>query len=268
MCRVRGGETRKRHQMPRRGFALLLCAFLSSVLAQQAGAEVYERIEQQHFGSIATGNYQAGDNLRFSIDRYRDQYLMRFAGQPEVFVLYADYGSLGGRVLRYDSGAIAIQVAGWGGMTIYTDDQSQGLPAMRTGDSSAPSLPSVTLAQAQSAADDEAAHLSYARSVRVSFTADWNALSGDSNLRALAFDAMENAARGIDRFTANQAARGVFMQKVSAVRIMQTSEKPKIWMTDKTLIVTFDPRQGYKGRASSRAIAFALGKWFSVPTPN
>lgn len=267
MCRVRGGETRKRHQMPKRGFALFLCAFLCSALAQQAGAEVFERIEQQHFGSIATGNYQAGDNLRFSIDRYRNEFLMRFAGQPEVFVLYADFGSLGGRVLRYDSGAIAIQVAGWGGMTVYTDDQPQGLPTARTGDSSAPSLPSVTLAQVQSAADDEAAHLSYARSVRVSFSADWNALSGDSNLRALAFDAMENAARAIDRFTANPAARAVFTQRVSAVH-MQTSEKPIIQMSGKTLIVTFNPRQGYEGRASSRAIAFALGKLFSVPMSN
>ena len=228
---------------------------------------MYDRIERQHLGSITTGNYQAGDNLRFSIDRYRDQFVMRFAGQPEVFVLYAGYGSLGGRVLRYDSGAIAIQVAGWGGMTIYTDNQPDGLPAMRAGDSSAPSLPSVTLAQVQSAADDEAAHLSYVRGVRVSFAADWNALTGDSNLRALAFDAMENAARGIDRFTANQAARGAFTQRVSAVH-MQTSEKPIIQMSGKTLIVTFNPRQGYMGRASSRAIAFALGKLFSVPTPN
>ena len=254
--------------MPKRGLAFLLCALLCCVLAKRAGAEVFDRIEQQHFGSIATGTYQAGDNLRFSIDRYRDGFLMHFAGQPEVFVLYADYGSLGGRVLRYDSGAIAIQVAGWGGMTIYTDDQPDGLPVMRTGDSSAPNLASITLAQAQSAADDETAHLSYARGVHVGFTADWNALSGDPGLRALAFDAMENAARGIDRFTANQAARGVFTQKVSAVRIMQTTDKPKIWVTDKTLVVTFNPHQGYIGRASSRAIAFALGKWFSVPTPN
>ena len=228
---------------------------------------MFDRIEQQHFGSIASGRYQAGDSLRFSIDRYRNDFLMRFAGQPEVFVLYANFGSLGGRVLKYDSDAIAIQVAGWGGMTIYTDDQPQGLPAMRTGDSSGPSLPSVTLAQAQSAADDEAAHLSYARGVHVGFTADWNALSGDSGLRALAFDAMENAARGIDRFTANQAARAVFTQRVSAVH-MQTSEKPIIQMSGKTLIVTFNPRQGYEGRASSRAIAFALGKLFSVPVPN
>jgi hypothetical protein len=267
MCRLCGSKTRKRYPMPNRGIALFLCAFVSCVLAMQAHAEVYDRIQQQHFGSITTGNYQAGDNLRFSIDRYRDEFLMRITGQQEVFVLYSDYGSLGGQVLRYDSGAIAIQVAGWGSMTIYTDDQPQGLPAVRTGDSFPPGPPSVSLSQMQSAADDEAAHLSYARGVHVSITADWNALSGDSGLRSLAFDGMENAARGIDRFTANPAARAVFTQRVSAVR-MQTSEKPMIQMNGKTLIVTFDPRQGYMGRASSRAIAFALGKLFAVPFAN
>ena len=253
--------------MPKRGIALLLCAFFSCVLAKQARAQIYDRLQQQHFGSVATGDYQAGDRLHFSIDHYRDVFTMHFAGQPEVFVLYADYGSLGSRVLKYDSGAIAIQVAGWGNMTVYTDDQPGGLPAMRTGDSSAPSLVPITLAQAQSAADDEAAHLAYARGVHVSFTADWNALSGDSGLRALTFDTMENAARGIDRFTANPAARGVFTQKVAVVH-MQISDKPIIQMNGKTLIVTFNPRMGYMGRASSRAIAFALGKLFFVPTPN
>jgi hypothetical protein len=120
----------------------------------------------------------------------------------------------------------------------------------------------------QSAADDETAHLSYARGVHVNFTADWNALSGDSNLRALAFDAMENAARAIDRFTANQAARAVFTQRVSAANIQRTNDRPKIQLSGKTLIVTFNPRQGYMGRASSRAIAFALGKLFNVPMAN
>jgi hypothetical protein len=253
--------------MPNRGIAIVLCALLSCMLAVPVRAEMNDRLSEQHFGSIATGDYQAGDSLHFSLDRYRNEYLMRFDGQPEVYVLYADYGSLGGRVLRYDSGSIAIQVAGWGSMTIYTDDQPGGLPAVRTGDSTPPNLPVVSLSQMQSAADDEAAHLAYVRNTHVTFTADWNALAADSGLRALAFDTMENAARGISRFTANPAGHAIFAQKVNAVRI-QTSGKPIIQVINKTLIVTFNPGQGYMGRASSRAIAFALGKMFGVPIPN
>jgi len=158
---------------------------------------------------------------------------MRFAGQPEIYVLYADYGSLGGRVLKYDSGAIAIQVAGWGGMTLYTDDQPQGLPAVRTGDSSFPNLGQVTLAQVAECRRDEAAHLAYVRGVHVTF-----------------FDRLERAGRrfrhagpdlrlpwktrraAFDRFTANPAARAAFAQRVNAVQLV-TSAKPIIQMQGK-----------------------------------
>ncbi len=54
----------------------------------------------------------------------------------------------------------------------------------------------------QRAADDESEHVSYVRRVKLAFSADWPALASDVMLRALAFDAMQNAARGIDRFAA------------------------------------------------------------------
>ena len=256
--------------MPKRRIAVLFCAIMFCAFASPSGAEMNDRLSQEHFGSIQPGAYQAGDTLKFTLDhyqsdRYQNEYLMRFSGQPEVYVLYADYGSLGGRVLKYDSGSIVIQVAGWGGMTLYTDDSPGGLPAVRMGDSTVPSLGNVSSAQLQSAADDEAAHLAYARGIHLTITADWN--TGDGGLRALTFDAMENAARGIDRFAANPAAHNIFSQRVTAVA-MQTSDKPIIKMQGKTLIVTFNPHRGYEGRASSRAISYALGKLFAVPTPN
>ena len=252
--------------MLHRAFALFLGAVLACAAAAQARAAMFDRLQQQHFGDIAPGTYQAGDNLRFTLDRYQNEFLMRVVGQPEVFVLYAGFGTLGGRVLRYDSGGVAIQVTGWGAMTIYTDAAPDGLPTTRTGDSSTPSLPSISMQQMQNAAEDESSHLTYVRGLHITFLADPNTVA-DSATRALAFDAMENAARGIDRFTANAAARAAFGQRVNAVRL-QTSAKPYIKITNKTLIVTFNPATGYFGRASSRAIAFALGKMMGVPFPN
>lgn len=250
-----------------RGFAVFLLAVFFCGSGQLAGAEMNDRLTQQRFGAITAGDYQAGDALHFTLSRYGGEFLMHFAGESEVYVLYADYGSLGGRVLKYDSGAIAIQVAGWGGMTIYPDNQPDGLPVMRSGDDSPINLPQVSQTQIQNAADDEAAHLAYVRGLHVNFFVDWNALGGDVGTRSLAFDAMENASRGISRFTANPAARAVFAQKVATVRL-QTSNKPLLQLAGKNLVVTFNPGQGYKGRASSRAIAFALGKLFAIPTPN
>ena len=258
---------RETGKMPRRGLAFLLCAISCCALAQPAIGEMPSRLSQQHFGAISPGDFQAGDHVRFTLGRYRSEYLMRMAGEPEVYVLYADYGSLGGRVLRYDSGAIAIQVAGWGAMTIYPDNQPDGLPAMRTGDAQPPNLPMVNQSQILSAADDEASHLAYVSGVHVNFAADWNALANDAGLRAIAYDTLGNAARGIARFAANPACRDILAQKVATIRL-QTGPKLVVQLSGNTLIVTFNPALGYMGRASSRAIAFALGKLFAVPMPN
>jgi hypothetical protein len=246
--------------MLHRAFALLFGAVLACAAATQAQGAAFDG---QRFNDITSGTYQAGDR-RFSLDRYQNAFLMRFAGQPEIFVLYANFGSMGSRVLQYDSGAIALQVAGWGGMTVYTDDHPEGMPTSRVGDSTPPVLPAISMQQMQSAADDETAHLSYVRGLKISFFADQNTVS-DNNVRSLAFDSMENAARGIDRFTTNPAARNAFGQRVTAVRL-QISDKPYIKITDRVLIVTFNPRTGYFGRASSRAISFALGKLFGIPS--
>jgi hypothetical protein len=252
--------------MRHRTFALLFGAVLACAAATQARAAMFDRLQQQHFGDIAPGSYQAGDKVRFTLDRYQNQFLMRFAGQPEVYVLYADFASLGGRVLRYDSGGVAIQVTGWGALTIYTDNAPDGLPTSRIGESTVPALAQISMQQMQSAAEDESSHLTYVRGLHITFFADPNTVA-DGPTRALAFDAMENTARGIDRFTANSAARAAFSQRVNAVRL-QISAKPFIKISDKTLIVTFNPQTGYLGRASSRAIAFALGKMFGMPVQN
>jgi hypothetical protein len=252
--------------MPKRGFAILLCAAFC-VLALPASAQLNDRLTQQRFGAIALGEFQAGNNVRFTLTRYRGEFLLHFSGDPEVYVLYADYGPLGGRVLRYDSGAVALQVAGWGSMTVYPDKEPDGLAAVRNGDASSPSLPAVGQQQILSAADDEASHIAYVCGLRFAFTADWNATANDAGLRALVYDTLGNTARGIARFAASTEGRAAFSQRISTVRFQQSS-RTLIQLTGKTLIVTYNPSQGYMGRASSRAIAFALGKLFKVPIQN
>ena len=82
-------------------------------------------------------------------------------------------------------------------------------------------------------------------------------------MRALCFDAMENTARGIDRFAAGNAARNAFAQKIDTVR-MALGVKAVVYLSGKTLNVTFNAHKGYVGRASSRGIARGLGILLSV----
>ena len=76
--------------MLHRAFALLFGMVCGCVFATQAPRRHVRPPATTAFGDIAPGTYQAGDNVRFSLDRYQNEFLMRFAGQPEVFVLYAD----------------------------------------------------------------------------------------------------------------------------------------------------------------------------------
>ncbi len=107
-------------------------------------------------------------------------------------------------------------------------------------------------------------HLAYARGLKMEFQANWNDLANDADLRARCFDALENAARGIDRFARLPAGHRALKGHIGTVFI-RGSGKPTLQLKKNRLIVTFDPDKGYVGRASSRAIAHALHTIFRIP---
>jgi len=260
------GQTEGVMSRLRTAIAFGVCTAIAWPVAGIAQTEMSARLSSDRLGDIETGYYLAGDNnLPFTLDRYGNKYLLRFPGQPEIFVLYVDHGMLGGRVLKYDSGTVAIRVSAWGGMTLYTDSAPQGLPTVkneapnRAQRVNAPALPTPSLADLQKAANDEAAHLAYSRKLKISVSADWATMANDESLRGLVFDAMENAVRGIDRFTAEPNARERFADRVDSMR-MTVSRVPTLALRGKTLVVTLVPENGFAGRASSRAIAQALGQ--------
>jgi hypothetical protein len=254
--------------MPKSGTAFILAALVLGAAAFGARGQesLGARLMMDRVGDIQTGSYSAGDTVRFALTRYAEKYLLRFDGDPEIYVLYAGPGSLGGRTLKFDSGGTAIAISGWGGMTIYTDAQPSGLPTDRTGDATFPVLPVMPLEAVQEAARDESNHVAYVRGIKLTFAADWPALAADAALRALTFDALQNTARGIDRFTANARARATVAAKLDSVE-MTPGGRPTIALRGKTLVVTFVPGNGFAGRASSHGIARALGQLFAIPTP-
>src|ERR1700709_65066 len=142
-------ETKKEEGMtPRRGILFAFIALLAFAGAGQAqNGDV--RLSIDRLGDVQTGAYAASNGAIFTLNHYDDKYLMRVAGEPEIYVLYPDHASLGGRVLKFDSGGTAIQVSGWGAVTIYTHAQPAGLPAEHTGDSATPAPAQVSLAQMQ-----------------------------------------------------------------------------------------------------------------------
>lgn len=242
--------------------AALTLAWFAAVPAN-AQSPFEDRLAADRLAAVEPGLYQAGEQVAFTLDRDGRNFLLRFAGDPEIFVLYVNHASLGGRVLKYDSGETVLKVAGWGGITLYTDKEPGGLAAVRTGDSMPPSPPEVSLDEVKHAASDEAQHLAYMHRLNLNFTAPWNALAGDDGLRAWSFDTIENTARGIGRFASSAEGRRALAAHVGIV-LVTAGAKPTLRLGGKELIVTFDPAKGYAGRASSRAIARALGKIFHI----
>ncbi|MDE2462194.1 MAG: DUF4908 domain-containing protein [Alphaproteobacteria bacterium] len=233
---------------------LISCATIGPSIAQ---ADFLQRLQRDRLGVVQDGTYDAGDNISFTLDRDGSYYLMRFTGRREVFVLYPQNASLGGRILKYDSGKTALQITGWGAMTLYTDAKPSGLPVMRTGDSTAPVMALASLDDVKVAAAAEAQKLAADRQLPLTFEAQWNELASDPASRAECLDALENAASGIDRFARAPAAQRAIAAQIRTVRVVPGAT-PTLQRKDHDLVVTYVTASGFAGRASSRAIARAL----------
>jgi hypothetical protein len=242
-----------------RPLSLIAAAALALLCASPAssGPSFFERLLGGRLGAVQEGSYAAGDKIHFQLERTGHDFLLRFDTDPETFVLYADRTSMGGRVLRYDSGETAIRVAGWGALTLYTDARPNGLPAVRSGDTPAFAVEPVSVQNVQFVAAQQAARLNKIRHLHIAFVVDWSVLETNSDLCAAASNALENAARGIERFAHDARSRKELTTHVRTVTLA-TGRRPALTLQDKTLIVTFNPERGYAGSASSRAIARAL----------
>jgi hypothetical protein len=75
---------------------------------------------------------------------------------------------------------------------------------------------------------------------------------------------MENIARGIERLGRSVRWRQALSRRISEVLVAKGGT-PAVKLSGKTLLITFNPESGYEGRASSRAIASALGTLLGAP---
>jgi hypothetical protein len=222
------------------------------------------RLRAERPSAVQPGLYSAGEKLTFTLAPYGSRYLLRFSGAGETFVLTVERGSLGAKLMKYDTGTTALRISVWGGLTIYTRDTPQGIPTTYQG--VAPPLPELAISAGElsTAFNDEARHLSYVRNIALKFSADPAVLAADAEIRGRAFDALTNAATGIEQYLAdNPAARSVLARRINSVKVAEGG-KPTIALSGQTLLVSFVPGEGHEGHASSMAIQQELGRLFAV----
>jgi hypothetical protein len=209
----------------------------------------------------ADGRYLADDQLRFMIDVVGDQIRLRFTDSDEVFYLTSEPAPLGGRVLKYDTGEVALQVAGWGGLTLYTEDERGGIPAEKADDQTDHFQPaSVAAKDVKNFALKLAQGLEQAHDFGVGFAADWDELAQGDGTRALAVDSMRNAAYALDKL-AEGPEREAIADRFHLVRVMAGPE-PGVKMQDGALVISYAPEGGPSARPSSRAISRVLADAF------
>jgi hypothetical protein len=223
------------------------------------------RLAAERMSTVQLGRYSAGENGVFTLEPYETtKYLLRFVGHAENFVLTVERASLGAKLLKYDTGTTALRVSVWGGLTLYTQDAPQGVPA--TYQDAAPPSQALTVSsgELQIAINDEANHLAYVQNITLKFSADPAVLAADPETRGRAFDALTNAALGIERFlAATPGARQVLAKRVNSVKVAEGG-KPTIALVGQSLLVSFVPGEGYEGHASSLAIQQELAKLLAL----
>lgn len=208
----------------------------------------------------ADGAYLAGEALRFSLDRYRDYERLRFAGNDEIYYLTIEPAALGGRVLKYDTGDVALQVARWGGVTLYTRETPGGMPAERTGSATDETV-SNPLPDAKTLAQRLSEEIQQRTGLTIGFKANWDALNQSDISRALAADAIRNATRAIERVASTRKKGQALLELFDVVRIASAAE-PGAVIAEKLLTVRIAPARGLAGRPSSLAIAKAIREKF------
>ncbi len=214
------------------------------------------------------GLYFANDALRFLIDHANNQVRLRFLGNDEVFYLSSEPANLGGRLLKYDTGDTALMIAGWGGVTLYTESEPNGLPAERTGDGSALDPQLVGGSRIKRFAAELSQSLSDRFNIAIGFAANWEKLAKDDHMRALASESMRNAAQALEHLVRERGGR-TRVARISIVRVVE-GPTPAVKTGGNILTVVFapdaganaaqavGPTQALAGRPSSLAIAKAL----------
>jgi hypothetical protein len=202
------------------------------------------------------GTYTVGDALSFIIDHHNGRVRLRFGDADEIFYLSSEAAPLGGRILKYDTGTTALQVTGWGGVTLYTAEAQSGLPAEYTDVVQNVDPTPVEGKDVKLFASRLAQELSFREDFAVGFAADWDLLAQNESARALGCDSMRNATYALQH-AAKTEKRTTLVDRVHIVRVM-AGDKPGASYKQGVLTVTYAPKAGTAARPSSLAIAKAL----------
>jgi len=194
-----------------------------------------------------SGAFETPDGqLRFVLDRSGPAALIRFEGDPEVYVLRPDpIGAGGQQIYRTADGSVQLRVTRWGEITVFVRNDRMGAAASFA-DQAPPLRPASIPAprfRTELAETQEMVVQRVGRSV--SFDAPPQVAASDTGL---ILDAARRAVDGI------AAAPQAPIRRVT----IRTGPAPDVAVESDALIITVAPHLGYAGRPSSQQIQAAI----------
>lgn len=257
------GQFREKHLREKVGLRLFFLLACAAALLGGAGlgASAQQAPPARLLLTPATplprdGTYTVGDMLSFIVDHHNGGIRLRFTNADEIFYLSNEAAPLGGRILKYDTGTIALQVTGWGGVTLYTPEAQSGLPAEYADVVQNVDPTPVDGKDVKLFASRLAQELSFREDFAVGFAADWDDLAQSENDRQLGCDSMRNATYALQH-VAKTEKRTAVVDKVHIVRVVQ-GDKAGVAYKQGVLTITYAPKAGATARPSSLAIAKML----------
>ena len=207
--------------------------------------------------------YVAGQGLSFTFDRSEGapQALLRFDGNPEVWVLEPSPGPRGDTIYRNDVGDQVLRVTRLGGVTLFTPRIPEGVPAALLGDAEdlmpPPIIPLELLSQrGAQAAYRVALAIQQAQGIQrpINFTTHFVPLAWTPQF----IDAFNVAVDAIVKLSRDRRSKA-FLAKLESVQFV-AGQKPDVTVNGAVITITLVPTKGFAGRPSSDRIIKALPK--------
>lgn len=232
--------------------SLLLLAWLCAVLT---AAQAYDRAPK--VAHYATDGRDAG----FVLDESGASPRVRFDGEQEILAGWWRPAAGGDRILVRDDGVLILRQNVGGGMTMFSARFPMGVPV--TFDRPAMPLegPPPPIDTVRDTAREAAAQASQNIGATVRFDGPWDRAADDAGLRAILFDAVQNAGMAFRVIALDPAARPGVARSLRGVSFAQGA-RPGVTRQRSVAVVIYTLDHGVAARPSSHRIAHEIKAQF------
>lgn len=193
----------------------------------------------------------------FILDLTGEAPKMKFDGNEEILVLRWIPAAGGDRLLEREDHFVVLRISGLGGVTLFTPQNTRGVPVApdntRVAPLQAPQTNAPPIAEVRDVAARIMAQARAETGRDVIFDANWDEAARSAVIRSLLYDCVRNAGSALldwIRTVPGRNAAGVNLRRIRFV----VGQPQLPYRQGETLVIVFSPGQGLAGRPASSTI--------------